>query len=155
LSAFDPLMMLSFTTAPEIVAATLNRQRLGMTLMLIFGILALILAAIGIYGVIAYVSAQRADEIATRIALGATAKQVFSLVMRGGQGLALMGVLLGLAGAYAGGRFVASRIYGMRAADALVLLLAGLIVATVALAATMVPALRARRIDPTRMLRGE
>ena len=74
LAAFDPLIMMTFNTAPEIVAATLDRQRLGMTLMLIFGILALVLAAIGIYGVIAYASAQRREEFATRIALGASAE---------------------------------------------------------------------------------
>ena len=137
------------------MAATLNRQRLGMTLMLIFGVLALVLAAIGIYGVIAYASAQRSEEFATRIALGASARRVFRLVMGTGQGLALAGVLFGLAGAYAGGRLVASRVYTMRAADSVVLLAAGLIVAAVALVATMIPALRASRIDPVRALRAE
>ena len=155
LTAFDPLMMVSFSTAPEIVAATLNRQRLGMTLMLIFGVLALVLAAIGIYGVIAYASAHRSDEIATRIALGASAGRVFRLVMGSGQSLAIAGVVFGLAGAYAAGRLVASRVYAMRAADPVVLLAAALIVAAVALVATLIPALRASRIDPVRALRAE
>jgi ABC-type antimicrobial peptide transport system permease subunit len=155
LTAFDPLMMISFTTAPEIVATTLNRQRLGMTLMLVFGVLALVLAAIGIYGVIAYASAQRSEEIATRIALGASAGRVFRLVLGTGQSLALAGVLFGLAGAYVGGRLVASRVYAMRAADPVVLLAAGLIVTVVALVATMIPALRASRIDAVRALRAD
>jgi predicted permease len=155
LTAFDPLMMVSFSTAPEIVAATLARQRLGMTLMLIFGVLALVLAAIGIYGVIAYASSQRADEIATRIALGASAGHVFRLVMGSGQGLATAGALLGLAGAYAGGRLVASRVYAMRADDPVILVAAGLIVGVVALVATTIPALRASRIDPIRTIRAE
>lgn len=155
LRSFDPLLMVNFTTAPEILAATLNRQRLGMTLMLIFGVLALVLAAIGIYGVIAYGSAQRSGEIATRIALGASAGRVFRLVMGSGQTVALAGVVCGLAGAYAGGRLVANRVYAMRAADPLVLLTAGVIVAVVALVATMIPALRACRIDPIRALRSE
>ncbi|HWF86701.1 MAG TPA: ADOP family duplicated permease [Vicinamibacterales bacterium] len=155
LTAFDPLMMVSFSTAPEIVAATLSRERLGMTLMLIFGVLALVLASIGIYGVIAYASAQRRDEIATRIALGASAGQVFWLVMGTGQRLAIVGVLLGLAGAYAGGRLVVSRVYAMRAADPVILLTAAVIVAAVALLATMIPAIRASRLDPARALRAE
>ncbi|MEO8681068.1 MAG: ADOP family duplicated permease, partial [Vicinamibacterales bacterium] len=155
LTAFDPLLMMTFNMAPEIVASTLGRQRLGMTLMLIFGALALVLAAIGIYGVIAYASTQRREEFATRLALGASAGGVFRLVLGSGQRLAIAGVLLGLAGAYAGGRLVASRVYAMRAADPLVLLAAAVIVAVVALVATIVPALRASRIDPIRALRGE
>jgi putative ABC transport system permease protein len=155
LTAFDPLMMMTFKTAPEIVASTLDRQRLGMTLMLIFGALALVLAAIGIYGVMAYASAQRREEFATRIALGASAGGVFRLVLGSGQRLAIAGVVLGLAGAYAGGRLVASRVYAMRAADPLVLLAAAVIVAVVALMATIIPALRASRIDPIRALRAD
>jgi putative ABC transport system permease protein len=155
LTAFDPLMMVNFTTAPEIVAATLSGQRLGMTLMVIFGVLALVLAAIGIYGVIAYASAQRREEIATRIALGASTGRVFWLVMGTGQRLAIVGVLLGLAGAYAGGRLVATRVYAMRAADPVILVTAAVIVATVAFLATMIPAIRASRLDPVRALRTE
>jgi predicted permease len=155
LTAFDPLMMMSFTTAPEILAGTLDRQRLGMTLMLVFGALALVLAAIGIYGVIAYASAQRREEFATRIALGASGRRVFGLVMNRGQRLAVAGVVLGLAGAYAGGRVVASRVYAMRASDPMVLLGAVVIVGVVAVLATMIPALRASRTDPVRALRPE
>jgi len=155
LRAFDPLMMVSFSTAPEIVAATLSGQRLGMTLMLIFGALALVLAAIGIYGVIAYASAQRREEIATRIALGASAGRVFWLVMGSGLRLAIVGVVLGLAGAYAGGRLVASRVFAMRAADPVVLLTAAAIVAAIVFLATMIPAVRASRLEPVRALRAE
>jgi predicted permease len=155
LTAFDPLVMTTFTTAPDIVAATLDRQRLGMTLMLIFGVLALILAAIGIYGVIAYAAAQRRDEFATRMALGASGGNVFALVLRFGQRLAVAGVVIGLIGAYAGGRVVASRVYEMRAADPVVLLAAALIVAAVVVLATMIPALRAGRTDPVGAMRPE
>jgi len=155
LKAFDPLIMMTFKMAPEIVASTLERQRLGMTLMLVFGALALVLAAIGIYGVIAYGSAQRRPEFATRIVLGASAGQVFGLVLSAGQKLALAGMVLGLAGAYAGGRLVASRVYAMSAADPRVLVTAAVIVAMVALLATIVPALRASRIDPIRAMRLE
>jgi putative ABC transport system permease protein len=155
LTAFDPLVMMSVDLAPEIVGATLDRQRLGMTLMLIFGGLALLLAAIGIYGVIAYASTQRREEFATRIALGASASSVFQLVLGAGQRLVIAGVVLGLLGAYAGGRLVASRVYDMRAADPLILMAAAAVVAVVALMATIVPALRASRIDPIRAIRPE
>lgn len=152
LTAFDPLMMTTFKTAADIVASTMDRQRLGMTLMLIFGSLALVLAAIGIYGVMAYASAQRRQEFATRLALGASAGTVFSLVLKSGQRLAIAGVGLGLLGAYAGGRLVSSRVYAMQAADPFVLLAAAVVVSTVALIATIVPALRASRIDAVRAL---
>ena len=83
--------------------------------MLMFGATALVLAAVGIYGVIAYASAQRLGEIATRLALGATPTQVFWLMMRRGQWLAVVGVVIGLAAAYAGGRTVSSLVYGVHA----------------------------------------
>lgn len=155
LTAFDPLLMMTVDSAPAIVASTLDRQRLGMTLMLVFGALALVLAAIGIYGVIAYAATQRRDEFATRIALGASAGSVFRLVLDSGQRLAIAGVVLGLVGAFVGGRVVASRVYAMNAADPLVLAAAAIIVAAVALLATIVPALRASRIDPVRAMRPE
>jgi putative ABC transport system permease protein len=155
LTAFDPLMMMSFTTAPDIVASTLDRQRLGMTLMLVFGALALLLAAVGIFGVIAYGSAQRGAEFATRIALGASAARIFGLVIAGGQRLALLGVVLGLVGAYAGGRVVASRVYAMSASDPLILAAAAVSVAGITLLATAIPALRASRINPVRAMRPE
>ena len=153
LTAFDPLIMMTFVTAPDIIASTLDRQRLGMTLMVIFGALALILAAIGIYGVIAYAVAERRDEFATRIALGASGANVFGLVLRFGQRLAIAGVVIGLAGAYGGGRVVANRVYAMRAADPLVLLTGAAIVAAVAIVATIIPAVRASRIEAIRALR--
>lgn len=155
LKRFDPQLMVAFTTAPQIVAETVSRQQLGMTLMLIFGVTALALAAIGIYGVIAYAAAQRSGEIATRIALGASARHVFWLMMSAGQRLALAGLFLGLAAAYAAGRAVASSVFEMRAADPVVLIAASAIVAGVTFAATTVPAIRASRLDPVRALRSE
>lgn len=155
LTAFDPLIMMSFTTAPEILASTMVGQRLGMTLMLLFGGLALALGAIGIYGVIAYASTQRREEFATRVALGASAGRIFRLVLAGSQRLTAIGVVLGLFGAYAGGRLVSHRIYAMRATDPLVLAAATLIVAIVAVIAATIPAVRASRTDAVRALRPE
>jgi putative ABC transport system permease protein len=153
LKRFDPQIVATFTTGDAIVAETLSRQQLGVTLMLIFGATALALAAIGIYGVMADGVAQRSGEIATRIALGASGRQVFWLIMSDGQRLALAGLVLGLATAYAGGRVVASSVFEMRAADAAVLVTSAAIAAAIAVAATMIPALKASRIDPLRVLR--
>ena len=126
-----------------------------MTLMMVFGATALTLAAIGLYGVIAYAAMQRREEFATRIALGASAGRVFGLVLAGGQRLIAIGVVVGLIGAYAGGRVVGNRIYAMRADDAIVLIAATLIVAIAGVVATTIPALRAGRTDPIRALRPE
>src|SRR5205807_9445278 len=148
IAKLEPQLAFDVDTVPRFVAATLNRQQLGMTLMLIFGATALVLAAVGIYGVIAYASAQRIGEIATRLALGATPRQVFWLLMRRGQGLAAVGVVIGLAAAYAGGRTVATLVYGIHASDPLVLAAATLVVVSITWAATAIPARRAARIDP-------
>lgn len=152
---FDPQIVLKFESAPQIVAETMTNQRLGMTLMLVFGVLALVLAAIGIYGIIAYSSAQRRSELATRIAVGASGAQIFWLVMKSGQRVALIGIVLGVAGAYAGGRIVASNFYEMRAADPAILLGATIIVGVVTFVATMIPALSSSRLDPARALRSD
>lgn len=155
LKRFDPQLVVSFATAPEIVAATLRRQQLGMTLMLIFGAVALTLAAIGIYGLIAYAAAERRGEIATRIALGASGRDVFWLMMGAGRRLAAVGLGLGLAAAYAGGRAVSTSVFEMRAADPIVLAGACALVLGVTFAATMIPAVRASRLDPLCALRAE
>jgi putative ABC transport system permease protein len=155
LTRFDPRAVVEFSTATAVVAGTLERQELGMTLMLIFGATALTLAAIGIYGVIAYAASQRRGEIATRIALGASRWDVFRLMMAAGQGVGLAGLLIGIAAAYAGGRLVASNVFGMRPSDPLVLVAACTAVAAVTLIATTIPAVRACRLDPVIALRSE
>src|SRR5262249_31092987 len=121
IAKLEPQLAVEVETASHFVASTLTRQQLGMTLMLIFGATALVLAAVGIYGVIAYASAQRLGEIATRLALGATPNEVFWLMMRRGQWLAVAGVAIGLAAAYAGGRAVSSMVFGVSASDPIVL----------------------------------
>jgi putative ABC transport system permease protein len=155
IARLEPQLAPEVDTVSHLVASTLTRQQLGMTLMLVFGATALLLAAVGIYGVIAYASAQRLGEIATRLALGATPSQVFWLLMRRGQWLALAGVCIGLASAYAGGRTVASLVYGIRASDPLVLALATAAVVLISWVATAIPARRASRIDPILALRAD
>jgi ABC-type antimicrobial peptide transport system permease subunit len=114
-----------------------------------------VLAAVGIYGVIAYVSALRLGEIATRLALGATRSQVFWLLMRRGLWLAVVGVMLGVAAAYAGGRAVGSLVYGIRAADPVVLVTATAVVVAITWIATAIPATRAAQTDPVLALRAD
>jgi putative ABC transport system permease protein len=155
IARLEPRLAFEVETASHLLQSTLTRQELGMTLMLVFGATALLLAAVGIYGVIAYASAQRVGEIATRLALGATPTQVFWLMMRRGQLLAVAGVLIGLAAAYAGGRAASSAVYGIRASDPFVLLTATVMVVLITWIATALPARRAARIDPILALRGE
>ena len=155
IAKLEPQLAFDVDTVPRFVAATLNRQELGMTLMLIFGATALVLAAVGIYGVIAYASAQRLGEIATRLALGATPMEVFWLMMRRGQGLAAAGIAIGLASAYAAGRTVSSMVYGLHASDPIVLASATIVVVLITWIATAIPARRASRTDPILALRGE
>jgi putative ABC transport system permease protein len=152
---FDPLMAVDFESAPDIIAATLRRQELGMTLMLLFGAAAVALAAVGIYGVIAYAASQRADEMATRLALGATPLNAFWLVVKQGRTLAVIGTVIGVAVADGAGRLVSSRIYEVRASDPRILAGATALVVIVAMLATIVPAWRVSRIAPSRVLRSE
>jgi ABC-type antimicrobial peptide transport system permease subunit len=149
---FDPQIAVEFEKVADLVANTLLRQQLGMTLMLIFGASALLLAAIGIYGVVAYAVSQRRGEMATRLALGATPGSVFGLVMRQGAVLALAGIGIGLLIAYLSGRIVASQIYAVRASDPLMLLAAIVLVAGITAFATMIPAWRASRLAPSGVL---
>jgi putative ABC transport system permease protein len=120
----DPQIAVEFETVSDLVNATMRRQQLGMTLMLIFGAVAIVLAAVGIYGVVAYAVSQRRGEMATRLALGATPGSVFMLVMKQGALLAMAGTAVGLVIAYLSGRIVSSQIYAIPASDPLMLSLA-------------------------------
>jgi len=149
---FDANIAVEFERVPELVAGTLRRQQLGMTLMLIFGAVALLLAAVGIYGVVAYAVSQRRGEMATRLALGATPGSVFGLVMKQGGALALAGTGIGLLVSYLSGRIVASQVYTVRASDPLMLAGAIGLVAGITAVATMIPAWRASRLAPSGVL---
>jgi putative ABC transport system permease protein len=151
----DPQMAVYIERASDVVDAGLSRQRLGMALMLGFGLAAVALAAIGIYGVIAYGAAQRRNELAVRLALGATPGQVFGLMLRQGRLLAAVGAAIGLIVAYMSGRLVSSWLYEVRASDPIILGAAAIVVVGIALVATMVPAYRAAHLDPSRTLRPE
>jgi predicted permease len=155
LRKLDPQIPFDIERASDIVDRTLSRQRLGMTLMLGFGIAAVALAAVGIYGVIAYGAAQRQSEVAIRLALGATPSNVFWLTLKQGRTLAVVGATIGLVVAYFSGRLVSSWLYEVRASDPMILGAATTLVVGIALVATMIPAYRAARLDPARVLRPE
>jgi predicted permease len=131
--------------------ALLNRRSPAM-LSLSFGLVALLLSAVGIYGVLAYLVSQRAKEIGIRIALGSSSRAIFDLVLREGMLLIAAGFLLGVVGAAMLRRSLESQLFGVRSTDPLVLGLATLLLAVVALTACVLPARRAMRIDPVLVL---
>jgi putative ABC transport system permease protein len=139
----------------ERVAGSVARPRITAVLVATFGGAALLLAAIGIYGVVAYTVAQRTRELGIRMALGASAPQVMRLVVVQGMAPALLGVGAGLVGAWALSRTLATLLYGVGATDPATFAAAALFLGGVALAATYVPARRATRVSPTVALREE
>jgi hypothetical protein len=120
-----------------------------------FGALATLLAAIGLYGVVAFNVARRTAEMGVRMALGAMPHDVLALVMREVGWMVAAGAAIGLAAAWVLGRYVQSQLYGVAAKDPLVLISAGLLLAVVAVAGGFIPARRTARIDPTVALRYE
>jgi putative ABC transport system permease protein len=150
-----PQLVIDVQPVPALVASTLSRERLGMTLMIVFGAVALALAAVGIYGVIAYVSSQRSGEIATRMALGATQTDIFWMMLMQGSVLAAAGAVIGIAAAYATGRLASSWLYEVRASDPLILMSGLALVVAIAAFATIMSARRATRVDPALTLQGE
>jgi putative ABC transport system permease protein len=141
--------------ASELLSDAVARQRFSMLLLVLFGGLALTLAAIGVYGVMAYAVSQRTRELGIRLALGAGTGSVRALVLRQGLGIALLGVGLGLGGALALGRLLTSLLYEVSPADPRVLVVAVLTLSAVSALATLVPAIRATRVDPIDALRSE
>jgi len=152
---FEPRMAVDFEPVSELVSSTLRRQEIGMTLMLLFGAVAVALAAVGIYGVVAYAAAERRNEVATRLALGASSMNVFWLVLKHGCVLAAIGTAIGVTVAYLSGRIVSNHVYAVQAWDPAILSGATVLVAAIAVLATMIPAYRASRLDPARVLRPE
>jgi len=138
---------------PDTLRASLARERLGMTLLVIFGIMAAALAAVGIYGVMSYSVTQRTGEIAIRSAMGASTPQLMRLFLGQGAVLAFAGVALGLLTAVAVRQAVASQLYGIAALDALVFVVAPLALLGVAALASFLPARRATKLDPADLLR--
>lgn len=143
------------TTMSALVDEVLARPRFNALLFTIFALLALVLAAIGVYGVMAYAVAQRTGEIGVRMALGAQARDILRLIVGQGLRLAIMGVLIGVVSALALSRLVTSLLFGIAPTDPVTYLVIAAVTALVAVLACLLPALRATRVDPIVALRCE
>lgn len=155
-AAIDPeLPLFDVHTMEERINDSLLTRRTSLLLSSSFGVIALFLAALGIYGVLAYLVSQRTREIGIRMALGGTTRSTFELVLREGAVIVALGLGLGLLGVFALGRVLEGQLYGVSAADPTVAVVVGLGLAVVALGASVIPARRASRIDPLIALRTE
>lgn len=142
-------------TMDSLISQSLARRQFSMILLLVFAGLALLLASVGVYGVISYIVAQRSPEIGLRMALGARPLDVFHLILGGGGKLAAIGISAGIAGALALTRLMSSALYGISATDPTTFVVVALLFMLVALTACYVPARRASKVDPATALRYE
>jgi putative ABC transport system permease protein len=156
LARMDPgIPLTSVRVFDEYISRSLARPRFNALLLSIFAGTALVLTAIGIYGVIAYSVAQRTNEIGIRIALGAAQSNIFRLIVGQAMMLVAISIMFGLAGAFAATRLLSSLLYGVSTRDPITFVSIVLIIALVAFLAAWLPARRASRIDPIQALRAE
>ena len=152
----DPnVPMAKVSTLATLTSTAMAKDRFSMLLVGFFGVLALFLATVGIYGVISYSVGQRTREIGIRMALGAQRGKVFGMVLRQGLKLAAFGIAIGALAALGVGRMLRGFLYGVHAADPLTFVSVAIFLAVVAVAASFLPARRAAKIDPMRALRYE
>jgi len=152
----DPdLAIAHVKTLEDVVAESVAQPRFYMMLLTAFAVVAILLAAIGIYGVIAYLVGQRAREIGIRIALGASPSRVVNMVVREGVAMVAVGIGLGVVGAFALTRLMGALLFDTKASDPATYVLVTLVLAIVALVASSVPALRAANVDPALAMRAE
>jgi putative ABC transport system permease protein len=137
------------------IAQTYGTLRFPMTLVWIFASLALVLSAVGIFGVMSYTVSRRSHELAIRMALGADRAMVLRQILREGLGVTLIGVVIGLAAAFGLSRIMADYVYGIKATDPLTYLAATVLLMMAALAACYLPARRAASVEPMQALRAE
>jgi predicted permease len=148
----NPTMAVEFRLAKDVVGNTIKRQELGMALMLVFGGIAVILAGVGIYGVVSYANSLRRDEMATRLALGASPSDVFTMVLRQGAVLGIIGATIGVSLAFLSGKLVSNQVYAIKAADPLILAGSTVLITGITVLATVIPARRAARLSPANAL---
>ncbi|HJT44967.1 MAG TPA: FtsX-like permease family protein, partial [Chthoniobacterales bacterium] len=141
-------------TFDDIVMNSLGTRRVSMQLFTVFACAALLLAAIGIYGVVAYSVSQRTQEIGIRMALGAQKSDILRLIVRQGVTLTLVGVVAGLAGAFALTRLIANLLFGVGASDPLTFIAISVLLIAVAFLACLLPARRATKLNPVIALSG-
>ena len=139
----------------ELISRSVGQRRLSMMLLSLFSGLALVLASVGIYGLMSYSVAQRSRELGVRIALGAARIDVLRLVLRQGMSLALTGIVIGVGAAFALSRVIESQLFGVRATDPTTFVAVAVLLGLTALAANLIPAWRATRVDPAVVLREE
>jgi len=152
----DPQMPIgNIRPLTQVIDATLQSRQFVLLLMGIFAGLALLLTAVGVYGVLSYQVSQRTNEIGIRMALGAQIGDVLRLVIRQGMMLALIGVAIGLAGAFALTRLMVSLLFGVTATDAVVFAAVSVGLLVIALLASYIPGRRATKVDPLVALRYE
>ena len=145
----------NIATMSEVLGEEAAQRRTGMIMLAAFAGLALLLASLGIYGVLAYFVTQHTNEIGVRIALGASSRNILGLVLKKGMGLTLLGVVIGLVASFALTRLMSSLLFGVNAFDPLTFIVVPLLLATVALLACWIPARRATKVDPMIALRYE
>ncbi len=154
--AVDPgIPVFDIRTMDDRLHGSLARQRFATTMLGAFAAFALLLAAIGVYGVISYLVTQSTHDIGVRVALGARPSQILGLVVRQGALLAAIGIAAGLAGSVALTRLMSSLLFGVSPTDALTFASVAAILAAVACAASLIPARRATAVDPMVALRDE
>lgn len=142
-------------TMEEYLSASVSTPRFNTTLLSIFAAVALLLTIVGLYGVMSYSVAQRTNEIGIRVALGAQARDVLSLIIKQGLQLVLLGLAIGLLGAFALMRVIAGLLFGVTAKDPLTFVAVAVVLGLIALFACYLPARRATRVDPLEALRYE
>jgi predicted lysophospholipase L1 biosynthesis ABC-type transport system permease subunit len=154
--AFDPTIpVYDIRTMEDRIADSLARQRFSTIMLGAFAVFALILAAVGVYGVMSYLVTQGTHDIGVRMALGASRQSIVAMVMRHGFELAAAGIVVGLIGAVALTRLMAALLFGVSATDLLTFSAVPLLLAAIAMLASCIPALRATRVDPVVALREE
>jgi len=154
--AFDPDQIIWRTqTLDQLLSTSVAPRRFNMFLLGIFAAVALVLAAVGLYGVMSYSVSWRTHEIGIRMALGAKRANVLRLVVRQGMTMALIGLAIGLVGAFSLSRVLKSLLYGVSSTDPLTFAIVSVVLLAVALLACLLPARRATRVDPLVALRTE